>query len=181
MPNPKRDRLNGQQRRLTRSLDELMTLLGLNYRDALAWEPAARTPILKNIRDQLIRSEVVMNYTLVDEHLNSELRRYFFGRGWTWRRMWRTKKFRNFHHHFLEELGLLKKLAFVKSFRQLPRGIVEDIERLNALRNGLAHALFPQTLKRSRPVWKGKHIYSLDGIKQFVEDMADLHSFLVAV
>jgi hypothetical protein len=37
---------------------------------------------------------------------------------------------------------------------KMPKGVVGDIERLNALRNGLAHAFFPENLKRSEPEWK---------------------------
>jgi hypothetical protein len=71
----------------------------------------------------------------------------------------------------------MQKLRFVKAIKHIPKAIVSDIERLNALRNGLAHALFPENLKKSKPVYKGKNIFSLEGIKQLQEDMDHLRDY----
>ena len=54
-----------------------------------------------------------------------------------------------------------------------------DIERLNALRNGLAHAFFPENLKKSKPEWKGKKIFSLEGLRFFLDDMAKLDGYFL--
>jgi hypothetical protein len=50
----------------------------------------------------------------------------------------------------------MAKLRFVKSLSKVPKAVASDIERLNALRNGLAHAFFPENLKKSKPEWNGK-------------------------
>ena len=65
----------------------------------------------------------------------------------------------------------MQKLRFVRAIRSVPRAIVEDIERLNALRNGIAHAFFPENLKKFKPQWKGHNIFGLKGLKFLVEDM----------
>jgi len=49
----------------------------------------------------------------------------------------------------------MPKLRFVKSISGVPKGIAADIERLNSLRNAMAHSFFPENLKRQNPVWKG--------------------------
>jgi hypothetical protein len=65
----------------------------------------------------------------------------------------------------------------VKALRKIPKTIAADVERLNALRNGVAHAFFPENLKKSRAVWKGKSIFSLDALKTFDADMRVLTQF----
>jgi hypothetical protein len=64
--------------------------------------------------------------------------------------------------------------VYVKSFANIPKKIVTDIERLNSIRNGLAHSFFPENLRTSKPQWKGKNIFSLDGVKAFSVDMQQI-------
>jgi hypothetical protein len=65
--------------------------------------------------------------------------------------------------------------------KHIPKSIVSDIERLNALRNGIAHAFFPENLKKSKPIYKGKDIFSVDGIKQLQHDMEQMWAFFVGL
>jgi hypothetical protein len=106
---------------------------------------------------------------------------HFFGRKRGYPKLWKTKKFKNFNYHILEELSLMQKLRYVKDLRDVPRAVSADIERLNALRNGLAHAFFPENLRKSRPVWKGRNIFSLEGVKVFMEDTAEINNFFLRV
>lgn len=132
------------------------------------------------MRCHLVIGEVVTQYTLIDEDLNIELRQHFFGHKRSVAKLWKTKKFQEFNYNILERMSLLEKLRYVKSFRKMPRRIVRDIEQINTLRNGLAHSFFPENLKRSKPVYKGKNIFALEGIKQFVDDMVDISAFFMA-
>src|SRR6266404_1889023 len=77
-----------------------------------------------------------------------------------------TKKFKNFNYNILEGLFLLEKLRYVRSFMKIPKKITKNIDKINTLRNGLAHAFFPENLKRSKPIYKGKSIFTLQGIQQ---------------
>jgi hypothetical protein len=79
----------------------------------------------------------------------------------------------------LEGLFLLEKLRYVRSFMKIPKKITKNIDKINTLRNGLAHAFFPENLKRSKPIYKGKSIFTLQGIQQFVDDMAEISDFFV--
>ena len=132
---------------------------------------------MKHMRRKMILSEVITRYTLVDEHLNLTLCHYFFGRKKSTIQLWKTKKFQMFNHHIIEELSLMAKFRFAKSIAKIPKGVAGDIDRLNALRNGLAHAFFPENLKKSTPEWKGKNIFSKDGLKAFLEDMDKMFSY----
>ena len=112
-----------------------------------------------------------MDYTLIDEFLNTRIAHFFFGRKKPFWKLWRTKRFRLFNYHVLEELSLLKKLQLVRAITPIPSAIRDDIERLNSLRNGIAHAFFPENLKKAKPVWKGENIFTLKGVRQFQDDM----------
>lgn len=175
----KSDRLTQKQRDLLRDLHSLAELFGLDYTNIQEYEPEARTPFLEVMKRKLVLAQVVTWYTLVDEYLNNEICRYYFGRKRTFPQLWKTKRFRLFNHHVLEDLYPLQKLRLVKAFRSIPKTISRDIDSLNNLRNGLAHAFFPENLRKSKPTWKGKDIYSLDGAKSFNDDMRRLSDFFL--
>jgi hypothetical protein len=173
------DRLTQHQRRLLRELEEITSLLKLDYRDIRSYEPAARTPLLERMKRQFIIGEVITSYTLTDEHLNARIAQFFFGRKKSFIMLWKTKRFKVFNYHVLEELSLMAKLRFVKSISTVPKAVAADIERLNALRNGLAHAFFPENLRRSKPEWKGKNIFTIEGLRAFLEDMTKIGAFFL--
>jgi hypothetical protein len=161
-----------KQKRLIAELEDLHRLFALHHTAILEdHDPESWTPRLEIAKNQIIRSQVIIWYTLTDEFLNTRLAHFFFGKGRSFIDLWRTKKFQLFNYHVLEELSLMQKLRFAKAVSPIPKRIVGDIERLNALRNGVAHAFFPENLKKSKPIWKGKDIFSIDGIKLMSEDM----------
>jgi hypothetical protein len=164
-------RITAKQRELIKELDELYYYFDLDY-SGLARELKGKslTTGLEVTKDKVIRAQVIVWYTLVDEFLNIRLCHYFFGAKADFIRLWKTKKFQLFNYHILEELSLMKKLAFVRSLVKMPKQIVSDIGRLNALRNGIAHALYPQNLKRNTPVYKGKNIFTIEGLRLLRDD-----------
>ena len=111
--------------------------------------------------------------------LNVAICNYFFGRDANFIRLWKTKRFQIFNHHLLEELSLLQKLRFVKAIIKVPKNIGGDIERINALRNGLAHAFFTENLRKSKPEYKGKDILTLPGVGLVIEDMSEIAAFFI--
>ncbi len=175
----RRDRLTPRQHELATEIEEIASLLKLDFPDIKSYERAARKPLLEMMRRKLIVGEVITRYTLVDEYLNMHLCYYFFGRKKSFIRLWKTKRFKFFNYHILEELSLLAKLRFVKSISKVPKGIAADIEKLNAMRNGLAHAFFPENLKRSKPVWKGKNIFTIEGLRIFMIDMGKIGAYFL--
>jgi hypothetical protein len=154
-------------------------LLKLDFASIRSYERAARTPLLEVMRRKMVISEVITSYTLADERLNVRLCHFFFGRKKSFFKLWKTKRFKLFNYHVLEELPLMAKLRFVKSISKVPKGIAADIERLNSLRNGLAHAFFPENLKKSKPQWKGKKIFSAEGLRLFLDDMTKLDAYFL--
>ena len=169
--------LTKKQKALVRELENIFSLLGLDFRDIQRYERESRTTRLELAKKHVIRAEVIIQYTLIDENLSNILCDYFFGKKKSYIQLWKTRKFQNFNHHVLQELSVLKKLAFVKSIVGVPNTIVRDIERVNSLRNGLAHAFFPENLRRSKPEYKGKNIFTLDGITSLLNDTSRIHDF----
>jgi len=174
-------RLTTKQKNLIAELDDICDFLGLDYQNVLDYEKEGRTPYLEAARDKIVRGQIIIWYTLIDEFLNMELCHYYFGRKRSFPQLWKTKKFQLFNHHVLEELHLMQKLRHVKSIKQVPKNVASTIERLNALRNGLAHAFFPENLKKSKPIWKGKNIFSINGLKALQEDFDQVVEFFFGV
>jgi len=132
------------------------------------------------MKRQLVRGEVVERYTLVDEEMTVVLAHYFFGTNADFIRLWKTKKFKYVNNYVLEVLSLMEKLRFVREIFPLHKSVIADIERLNNLRNGIAHSYFPENLRSAKPTWKGKDIFSVGGLKAFQEDMYAVHRALTS-
>lgn len=169
--------LTKRQKHLTRELQEIYDLLSLDFYDIKAYPRAQRTTRLELMERAAIRAEIVTTYTHIDEYLASELCVHFFGTEKDFPALWKTKRFKLFNYHFLEELSLVPKFRYMKALREIPKAIARDIERLNALQNGVAHAFFPENLKRSRAVWGNNSIFSLEGLKAFHADMLTVKRF----
>ncbi len=169
--------LTKKQKGLVDEINQIFSLLELDYFRILACEGRSRAERLELAKRHAIRGEVITQHTLIDERLSSVLCDYFFGRHRSYIALWRTKKFKNFNHYVLQELSLLKKLAFVREILNIPKPIVNDIEKINALRNALAHAFFPENLRRPRLQYKGTDIFSILGIPRLLEDTSAIHSY----
>ncbi|MGA9451343.1 MAG: hypothetical protein WBW41_08370 [Verrucomicrobiia bacterium] len=169
--------LTKEQRALVRELEDICAEFNFDYHNISAYDPEARTVYLEAARDKIVRGQVIIWYTLVDEFLSCEMCRYYFGHKRSFPQLWRTKQFRVFNYHVIEELHLMQKLRHVRAFHPVPRDIVADIERLNALRNGLAHAFFPENLRKTQPKWKGQNIFSLAGLKALQADFEKMAEF----
>jgi len=167
------------QKRLLAELEEIGSLTRLDYMNIVDYDPEERTARLRLMKNQLVRSQVIADYTFVDEMLGAAICHYFFGRKKTFIRLWKTKKFRNFNHYILEVLSLSEKLRLVKAISKVPKTVVSNIEALNALRNGLAHAFFPENLRSSKPVYKGKGIFTCEGLETFIDDMGKISYFFL--
>lgn len=128
-------------------IDLIATRAGLDHWNIEDYEPEARTIRLNIIKDSLIRSEVIMRYTFLDECLAIIICHAYFPdapKNSDFRPLWRTKKFRAFAHHILDSLYLLNKMRLVNDLKPVSNDVRDFVERLNALRNALAHSFFPE-------------------------------------
>jgi hypothetical protein len=142
--------------------------------------------VLDLAKDRIIRADVVFSYVLIDELLCNLICQHFFGTntslGRSWRSEWKKARFKNFNYHVLEGMALLRKLALVKEFLDVPKDIEDIISRTNMIRNALAHSFFPMNKKDFRKsevaTYKGKDIFSLEGLRLFDADANKAIGFL---
>jgi hypothetical protein len=173
-------KLTPKQRRLQKELEQMGDLLHLDHHSILEYPPHIRTTKLEAMIRWLARGAVIQAYTFVDELLADQICWFFFGRQRPFWQLWQTKKFRSFNHHILQDMYPLEKLRLIRAFRELPRKLVSDIQDLNTLRNALAHAFFPENLKKAKPTWKGKSIFSLATLTAFETDIRELQDFFLS-
>src|SRR5438094_508906 len=167
-----RRRITAKQRRLIQDIAEIQRIFVLDPETILRdHEPESWTTRLELAVRQLMGSQVVADYTLINEYLNAIVANFFFGPERSFVALWRKKSFRLFNHHILEELSLLKKLHFAHAIKPIPSAVRRDIERLNALRNSIAHSFFRKISDAVGPVWKGQNIFTRDGVSRYREDI----------
>lgn len=135
--------------------------------------------------NKMVIAEVVTQYTLIDEMLAEIVVRYFFDIEpdvLHYEKAWKTEKFKIFVHHILDEMFLLKKLSVVQAMGPVPSEVSKIINRINAVRNGLAHSFFPENRKENRAtgmvLYSGADIRSLDGLRQFKDDADTAYRYL---
>jgi len=162
--------LTKKQRLLIRELDEITSTIGIDYWIFSDMPNEERTVRLELVKKQIIRGEILMRYVLLDELLNDVMCWHVFGRQKKFIRLWRTKKFKAFNYFILEKLYLIQKIEYVKFIHRIPKSIENDIYSLNNLRNAIAHSFFPEN-RKSKPFWKGKDIFSIEGFKAFEDDV----------
>ena len=91
----------------------------------------------------------------------------------------------------IERLYLTQKLAFLKDVYRVPKNIASSIEEINAVRNAMAHAFFPENLRayqmKGRPAprkpisvrYKGEDIFTAVGAQRFVDDCTEVVDYLL--
>jgi hypothetical protein len=182
--------LTTKQKRLKAELDDIFAVIGMDYWRIEEYAKESRTGILEMQKRKAITGQIIMTHSFVDELVDAEICEYFFGSGKssveaTLERMrWRTsKKFRDFNEYILASMSLVEKLRFVETLYAVPKKIVGDVRELNRLRNVVAHEFYPEVLKRykprQRPLYKGKDIFTVEGVKAFVEDMVGVNDFFI--
>lgn len=172
------------QKRVAGEISEIIDHLGvgvLNLDQVTVADSYIGDPFLidslKYVRNEIIRAAVVTDYTYVDELLGTIIARYFFGQQ-NWQKLWRTKRFKRFSYYILERLYLLQKLDLVRDLRPIPRDVIQFVERLNSLRNALAHAFFPENLRGHRTTYNRTDIFSIEGFRSYAEDRATAIDYL---
>jgi hypothetical protein len=135
--------------------------------------------------NKMVVAEVVMHYTRIDEMLAEIIIRYFFNLELDevhFAGAWQSERSRIFVHHVLDEMFLLKKLGVAHATKPVPNKVTKIINRVNAVRNGLAHSFFPENRKENRA--SGKVLYrqhdvrSSEGLAKFQNDAETAYRYL---
>jgi len=177
--------LTAGQRRAQRELEQIAWSIGMDHWNIDEYEDDARIPMLKVMKNRLIRGEIVMKYALIDEFLTVIICNYYFRRkvrDQPFRALWKTKKFKIFNHEIMDQIFLLQKMRIVHAIEKIPKGIRESIERINAVRNDIAHSFFPENRKAymsaKRRLYQGDDIFTLKGVEKFEADFTAARNYL---
>jgi len=165
--------------KIAEKMDELRKvydLLNLDYEKVLTGPSKDKATKIDIVKNKVIRGQIIVWYTIIDEFLTNRICRYFFGKKKKFEILWKTKKFQNFNYYIIEQLYLLQKLRLAKSISKIPKNVAADIEKLSVLRNGIAHTFFPENLRSSKPNWKGKDVFKFEGIKLLSEDISKIYA-----
>lgn len=126
---------------------------------------------------QIVRSEVITKYTLIDEFLTVIICHYYFKRpkkNLSFRALWKTKKFQIFNHYIMDDTYLLQKMRVVRAIGEIPSEVRNAIERINAVRNGIAHSFFPENRRQymayKKVIYRDEDIFTTAGMDKFRED-----------
>jgi hypothetical protein len=178
--------LTKAQRKIIADIKQLASTAGQDFWDIESYEEAARTPKLNIMRRQVVIGDVIGRYTLADELLSNIICHVYFKRprkGFSYRQLWRTKKFSAFAYHVLDNLYPLQKMSLVHEIKPVPKNIRDTLNRLNALRNALAHSFFPENRKNYRAakavIYRDHDIFSTNGFELFAADAQELIDFLL--
>jgi hypothetical protein len=170
--------LTRAQAKLRNSIEDIASLISMDHWNIDDYEEGARTPYLLKMQRQLVLSEVIMKYTLIDELLTVIICKFYFRKAQKpihFGNLWRTKGFRLFNHDVMDELYPLQKLRLVRDLKEVPKEVRETIERVNALRNALAHSFFPenrrQYMRQRRLTYRDLDIHTRDGLERFDRDV----------
>ena len=136
--------LTKKQRALVDELQEMRDLMLLNYEQIEEYPAPSRTTSLLLMRNKLVRGQVVVSYTLIDEFLTNRICCFIFGRQRSFPDLWKTKRFRLFNHYVVESLSLLEKLRFAKAIQEIPKPIARKSRVLTCCAMGWRTRSFPR-------------------------------------
>jgi hypothetical protein len=77
--------------------------------------------------------------------------------------------------------AILEEPKPAPSIAPIPKATASDIRALNDLRNGLAHSFFPENRRKSKPEWKGRSVFSIEGATRFQQDMEAIWNFFTGL
>jgi hypothetical protein len=172
------------QRRLRSEAEEIAGMAQVDFWNLEKKDnPEYRTVGFKIAIAHLVTAEVITRYTLLDEILSDYLCRYYFKKAGSGRFIyWKRKKFRLFVHYLLDEMFLLKKMQMAHAIKPLPKEVRETIQKLNAIRNAVAHSFFPENRKEhyktKKVLYAGKDIRTSEGLRKFKDDCHDAYDYI---
>ena len=178
---PRINLLSRYQRRALTEYQRLLETAALNPDRILSFaedDVDAVMPILRSMTDQVVRSEVIFEYTMIDMELDSILFKHFFGTGKKLRFKKNTRQYKTLRS-MLQNLYILQKLSIIRNFKEVPKDVVSKIAAINDLRNGLAHTFFLKDLSPSKRTYKKLSILSRKGFEAFRKDAWGIRCFFM--
>jgi hypothetical protein len=136
--------LTRKERKLRSEIEEIARIARMDIWNIDNYDKNYRATLLEMMKHKIVRGEVILQYTFIDEYLTDMICNYYFHkpREKHYGAFWKTKRFRIFAHNIMDEMYLLKKLSVVEAIKDVPSEISKAIKRINDVRNDLAHSFF---------------------------------------
>jgi hypothetical protein len=178
-------RLTPKQSRLKQEIEDIAEFIGMDHWNIADYEEEARTPKLQIMKNQLVRGEIIMKYALIDELLTVIICHHYFKKpkkGFSFISLWKTKRFQIFNYYILDDVYLLQKLRVAHAIAEIPAPIRNAIERVNALRNSIAHSFFPENRRQyisyKKVIYRDADIFTKLGVEKFSQDLTMIEEYL---
>ena len=172
------------QRRLVSEIDAVAEATGMDFWNAQNLA-SGRTAFLQMALREFVNARIITRYTMIDEYLTMIICDLYFRRRKgekSYSRLWKSDAFRIFNHFLLDEAFTINKMNMVKAIGPLPPEVEHIINRVNALRNVIAHSFFPENRRKHMPakmvLYDGSNIYSIDGVRKLEADFQTVRACL---
>jgi len=180
--------LTRSERRLKAETYEILSYLGLVLEEIEEYPEEDRATRLIIIKQNTIRGEIVMKFTVVDEYLTLIICHFYFRRPKSksagYSNLWKNPKFKIFNHYLMDEIYTSLKVKLIHEIDPIPSAIRVKIEKVTALRNAITHSLFAenrrQYAKYKKVMYDNQEIFSMAGLSAFENDFAAIRDYLEA-
>jgi hypothetical protein len=175
--------LTTKQKKLQKQAKRMAKLAQIDFWNIKKKEKEGRRTLLEIAINNIAVSIVIGRYTLFDEILADCICQFYFKTDPEKPFInWEDDKYRIFVNYLLDEMYLLKKTEVVHAIEPIPSHVRRIINKVNALRNSMAHSFFPENRKEHRKdgkvLYDGKDIRTAKGITAFLDDCGEAWSYL---
>ncbi len=169
--------LSAYQRRLWVEVDRILYQNYLTPRtvtDFWKGDNEAIIAHLKQMKDRVIRSVVILTYVEVDDLLNRVIMEVLLGKA---RRRRSDRRFSTLNA-MLDRLYPQQKIDILRSHHKVPDEICRHVMALNTIRNNFAHRYHLAEIPKSRRLYKGKYnVFTKKGLEKFQADMWEVSAY----
>jgi hypothetical protein len=177
--------LTRKQQKLLADIRVAYSIARIDPSDIEEYEAQWRTEALQFVLRKVITGYVLQTYTFIDEQMSDAICRIYFknpGKAMHFGRLWKTKRFRSFVHNALDNLYPLHKMRLLHDIKPVPSEFRDTIQRINDVRNALAHSFFPENRRNYREhkklMYRSIDLFTLAGLERFEEDRQSLVEYL---
>ncbi len=137
---------------------------------------------LEGQKRQLIRMMILESYLQIDAKMSILVTDFLFhhcqDKHEDMVKITNSKEYLVFTDKLLKEMPFIRKVVVIKGFIAVPSDITSNLNKINDLRNAIAHSLIPENLGNERVLYKGKKVFSLEGAKLFNKDVSKIMTYL---
>ena len=164
--------------RLKKEIEELRSIAF----GAPEHSPFPEAEYLEIERESIVRARVLLDCAMVEEVTAIIIMDHLLDDSPKWRQIEYFGRIKKYHVLYGDVLGRLParhKLMIVRKFIRIPKPILENVQRILALKDVFAHVRTLDYTKRRELLYKGNSILSKAGFQSYMRDSVDAVTFLI--